>query len=101
MRQEAKHDIFARCPGDAMYPKICKGSLMALARLNQTDPIIDGEIYVIDTESQGLIIRKIRDNKDGTWTCIPCNQDQFKSFNIYRFDVINVFKVVGILTTNI
>lgn len=97
----APHDMFARCPGDAMAPKICKGALMALALLPQDTPISNGEIYAVNTETKGLIIRRIRDNKDGTWTCTPINQDQFQPFDIYRFDVINVFRIVGVLVPKV
>ena len=97
----APHDMFARCPGDAMSPKICRGYLMALALLSKDAPISNGEIYAVNTESQGMFIRRIRDNKDGTWTCTPCNLDKFQPFDIYRYDVINVFRIVGILVPNL
>lgn len=97
----AKHELFARCPGDAMAPKIRRGYLMALTRLDHEAPIVNGEIYAVDTWSQGMIIRRILDNRDGTWTCTPCNQDQFQPFDIERSDVINVFRIVGILITNL
>jgi predicted XRE-type DNA-binding protein len=97
----AKFDLYARCPGDAMYPKISRGTLMALAKVDKTAAISNGDIYAVDTVNQGMIIRRIRDNKDGTWTCTPVNQDQFQPFDIYRFDVLNVFRIVGLLVTNL
>ena len=97
----APHELFARCPGDAMSPRIRRGYLMALSRLDKNVAIANGEIYAVDTWSQGMIIRRIRDNKDGTWTCTPCDTDHFQPFNIDRNDVINVFKIVGVLITNI
>ena len=97
----AKHELFARCPGDAMSPKIRRGYLMALTRLDKEANIINGEIYAVDTWNHGMIIRRIRDNKDGTWTCSPCDMDKFQPFDIQRSDVINVFRVVGVLITNI
>lgn len=97
----AKHELFARCPGDAMSPRIRRGYLMALTRLDIEAPIVNGEIYAVDTWTQGMIIRRIRDNRDGTWTCSPCDMDKFQPFDIQRTDVINVFRIVGVLTTNI
>ena len=97
----APHELFARCPGDAMAPRIRRGYLMALIRSDADAPIINGEIYAVDTNSKGMIVRRIRDNKNGTWTCTPCNTDQFQPFDINRTDVINVFKIVGVLITNI
>ena len=57
-----KHDIFATCPGDAMAPRICRGYLMALRRMPKDSTIINGEIYVVDTSSQGMFLRRIIDN---------------------------------------
>jgi hypothetical protein len=34
IHQFRPHDVFARCPGDAMSPKICKGNVVALKRLD-------------------------------------------------------------------
>lgn len=96
-----KIDIYARCPGDAMFPKICKGTLMALSKLDKETPIMNGNIYVVDTYSRGMILRRILDNKDNTWTCVPVNKDQFQAFNINRDDVINVFDVVGLLVVKV
>ena len=84
-----------------MAPRIRRGYLMALTRLDLSAPIINGEIYAIDTKSQGMIVRRIRDNKNGFWTCTPCDTDHFQPFDITRDDIINVFKIVGVLITNI
>ena len=97
----AEHDLFARCPGDAMSPRIRRGYLMALQKLDESAPIINGEIYAVNTLSQGMIIRRIRDNKNGKWTCTPCDTDHFQPFDIERTEVINVFRIVGVLITNI
>jgi hypothetical protein len=102
VRQFRTHDIFARCPGDAMSPKICKGNIVAMKQID-----IDSVNYVIPTiygvniNSKGFILRKIRDNKDGTLTCIPINLDKFDPFDINRSDVIECFEVVGVLNDNI
>lgn len=95
------HELFARCPGDAMSPKICKGNLMALTKIDKEIPIVNGNIYAIDTISHGIIIRKIHDNKNGSWTCSPCDMDHFQPFDIIVDDVISVFSIVGILITKV
>lgn len=97
----SNHELFARCPGDAMSPRIRRGHLMALTRLEQDAPIVNGEIYAVNTKSQGMLVRRIKDNRNGTWTCSPCDLDHFQPFDISRDDVINVFKIVGVLITNI
>lgn len=95
------HELFARCPGDAMAPKICKGHLLALNRRDMNTPIVNGNIYVIDTKSQGMLVRRIVVNMDNSWTCSPCDYDHFQTIDIRRDDIINVFDIVGILITGL
>jgi transcriptional regulator with XRE-family HTH domain len=95
-----KHDMFAMCPGDAMAPRLCRGYLLALRRMPTDTPIINGEIYVIDTFSSGMFLRKIVDNGEGL-TFIAENQQDFPDFDLPYNDVLNVFRVVGVLITNI
>lgn len=95
-----KHDMFATCPGDAMSPRICRGYLLALRRMPKDSTIINGEIYVVDTKSSGMFLRKIVDNGTGL-TFIAENQTEFPDFELPYDDVINIFRVVGVLITNI
>ena len=98
-----KHDMFATCPGDAMAPRICRGYLIALRRMPKESTIINGEIYVVDTWSSGMFLRKIVDNgpEAGTLTFIAENQKEFPDFELPYSDIINVFRVVGVLINNI
>lgn len=98
-----KHDMFAMCPGDAMAPRICRGYLLALRKMPRESTIINGEVYVVDTQSSGMFLRKIVDNgpEAGTLTFIAENQQDFPDFELPYNDIINVFRVVGVLITNI
>lgn len=91
-----KHDLFARCPGDAMAPRICRGYLVALRRIPKDSTIINGEIYTVDTSSQGMFIRKLVDKGDSLM-CIAENQENFPDFEFPRKDVIDLYRVVGVL----
>lgn len=95
-----KHDMFAMCPGDAMAPRVCRGYMLALRIMPKEVPIINGEIYVIDTKSNGMFLRKIVDNGESL-TFIAENQNEFPDFELPYSDIINVFRVVGVLITNI
>ena len=95
-----KHDLFATCPGDAMAPRVCRGYLLALRRMPIDSTIINGEIYVVDTKSLGMFLRRLVDN--GSYlTFIAENQEEFPDFNLEYDDVINIFRVVGVLIPNI
>ena len=98
-----KHDMFALCPGDAMAPRICRGYMLALRKMPRESTIINGEIYVVDTQSSGMFLRKIVDNgpEVGTLTFIAENKHDFPDFELPYSDILNVFRVVGVLITNI
>ena len=95
-----KHELFATCPGDAMAPRLCRGYLLALRRHPEDAPIINGEIYVVNTKSLGMFLRRLVDNGEGL-TFIAENQQDFPDFNIDYSDVINIFRVVGVLIPNL
>ena len=95
-----KHDLFATCPGDAMAPRICRGYLMALRKMPFDAPIVNGEIYVVDTRSNGMFLRRIVDNGD-TVTFIAENQQDFPDFEVPHSDILSIFRVVGVLIPNI
>lgn len=95
-----KHDMFATCPGDAMAPRICRGYLLALRRMPIDATIINGEIYVVDTKSNGMFIRRIVDTGNSL-TFIAENQQEFPDFELPYSEVINIFRVVGVLIANI
>ena len=95
-----KHELFVTCPGDAMAPRLCRGYLLALRKIQDGVPIINGEIYVVDTRSSGMFLRRLVDNGNGL-TLIAENQQDFPDFDIEYSDVINVFRVVGALIPNL
>jgi SOS-response transcriptional repressor LexA len=95
-----KHELFATCPGDAMAPRLCRGYLLALRKMADDATIINGEIYVVDTKSSGMFLRRLVDNGTSL-TFIAENQQEFPDFDLDYSDVINIFRVVGVLITNL
>lgn len=95
-----KHDLFATCPGDAMAPRLCRGYLLALRKMSDDATIINGETYVVGTQSQGMFLRRIVDNGEGL-TFIAENQVDFPDFKLPYSDIINIFRVVGVLIPNL
>ena len=73
---------------------------MALRKMPLDVPIVNGEIYVVDTWSNGMFLRRIVDNGD-TVTFIAENQQDFPDFDVPRSDIITIFRVVGVLIPNL
>ncbi len=94
------HDVFASCPGDAMAPRLYRGYLMALKKMPNDTPIINGEIYAVDTKSNGMFVRRLVKNGD-TLTFIAENKENFPDFELPYSDIISIFRVVGILIANV
>ena len=83
-----------------MAPLICRGYLLALRKMPVDATIINGEIYAVDTKSQGMFIRRIvRDGENLTF--IAENQQDFPDFELPISDVYNIFRVVGVLIANL
>jgi len=83
-----------------MAPKICRGYLLALRRMPKGTTIINGEIYVVDTRSNGMFLRRIVDT-GSSFRFIAENQKDFPEFELPYEDIINVFRVVGALIPNL
>ncbi len=94
------HDVFASCPGDAMAPRLYRGYLMALRKMPNDTPIINGEIYAVDTKSNGMFVRRLVQNED-TLTFIAENKENFPDFELPYTDIISIFRVVGVLIANV
>ncbi len=95
-----KHDVFASCPGDAMAPRLYRGYLMALRKMPNDSPIINGEIYAVDTKSNGMFVRRLVKHGD-TLTFIAEDKDNFPDFELPFSDIISIFRVVGVLIANL
>ncbi len=95
-----QHDVFASCPGDAMAPRLYRGYLMALRKMPNDSPIINGEIYAVDTRSNGMFVRRLVQNGE-TLTFIAENKANFPDFELPYSDIISIFRVVGVLIANL
>ncbi len=95
-----QHDVFASCPGDAMAPRLYRGYLLALRKMPNDAPIINGEIYCVDTRSNGMFVRRLIRNEDNL-TFVAENKESFPDFDLPYSDIISIFRVVGVLIANL
>lgn len=79
---------------NAMFPMIEKGDLVFLQKIDTDAVIANGQIYAINTKTNGLLIR-IATESDGIITC-SANTSEYLDFKINRADVINMFCIVGV-----
>lgn len=98
MIADAKVALWYGVDDNALAPNFRIGDLVALID-NQTKTVVAGSPYVIDTYSQGMILRFIIDAADD-YFCMSLNPEQYADFTIKADDVIRIYKVIGMFRFN-
>lgn len=90
-------DFLIRVKGDSMTPKFTGGDLVACKKIDIKSAyfIQWNRVYVVYTQSQGVMIKRIRpsDNED----CIKCVSDneKYAPFDVPRSDIVALALVNG------
>lgn len=91
-------DFLIRVKGDSMTPKFNGGDLVACKKVTQAYFFQWGRVYVIYTESQGIVIKRVEpSDKEG---CIQCVSDnpKYAPFDVPMEDIISIALVNGAIT---
>ena len=101
VEQFPKHDLYYNVYGDEMVPDFRPGDKLAISayEIGKENKVIDGRVYVIDTKYNGLLLRVLR-KADGGFRAIPRNEYYSEEF-IEAEDVVRVFRVLGLIRTNV
>lgn len=89
-----KYDFTIRVTGRSMEPYYFAGDEVACLRVNESQFLQWGRVYVLDTE-QGIVIKRIYENGD----CIRCASfnPEYPDFNVPKEDIRSYNLVVGAL----
>lgn len=79
--------------GDSMSPLINEGERIDCKKCNYSSEIIDGNIYVIETYTQGRMLKQIELNGD-KFTLKSINEKRHKSFDIEKNEIKAFWKIV-------
>lgn len=91
-------DFLIRVAGDSMSPKYCGGDLVACRMVNDLRFFQWGRIYVIDTRSQGIVIKRVqRSPNESAVTCVSENP-KYDDFDVEVDDISHIALVVGAIT---
>lgn len=97
----AELDFYYSVSDDSMRPDFKCGDILALRAIDEGSYIINGNIYVLDTISYGLILRVIK-QRDDVYECSTLqNTDRYEAFNVPITDVFRVYNIKGLLRTNV
>lgn len=83
----------------AMEPHFYPSDLLALKEVSNDAPIINGEAYLVNTYDLGVILRYIYDR--GDMIELQSTGERFERFSVPKNDIVNLFRVIGLIRTNI
>lgn len=83
----------------AMQPHFHPSDVLALKKVATSAPIINGEVYVLNTSELGLIIRYVYDK--GETLELVSSLDRYTPFEIPKEQIYSIFRIVGLMRTNI
>lgn len=83
----------------AMEPHFYPSDLLALKEVSNDAPIINGEAYLVNTYDLGVILRYIYDRGDTIE--LQSTGERFERFSVPKNDIVNLFRVIGLIRTNI
>ncbi|MCZ2084124.1 MAG: hypothetical protein LC112_07600 [Flavobacteriales bacterium] len=88
-------DFMINVRGSSMYPKYSSGDVVACRMVNDLLFVQWNKIYVIDTISQGIIMKRLKKSKiDGNIVCKSDNHE-YDEFEVPMNDIRNIALVVG------
>jgi transcriptional regulator with XRE-family HTH domain len=88
-------DIIYRVQDNSMTPSFTSGDLIGIRRLPETEHIVNGDYYVIDTKPHGVRLRILIENADSyTLRTTDANRDRYTDFNVAKSKIISIFAVV-------
>lgn len=101
VRQFPEASAFYRIKIRAMEPIIYPGDVLALAPYtNGEEDVIPGDIYVVETSTNGLITRILFPEEDG-YRAMSSNREKHPDFLIRRKNIKSISRIVGLLRTTV
>ena len=102
VQQFPKTTCYYQVQTKAMFPLFYQGDILALKVISKSAPIVNGEVYAIDSNELGIIVRLAYDRGDHIEMHSPKEvEERFEPFAIDKKDIYNIFRVVGLIRTNI
>ena len=71
------------------------GDLLGIRRHDPSAPLVNGETYVFDTKSTGMLIRMLEEKEDGYLA--TAHNDRYKDTFFPRSEVLTIFSIVGLV----
>lgn len=90
-------DFYFPVSGNSMEPEFNDGDIVGVKRVDRSEGIVHGSVYMVVTNENRMIKRCYHDNNDPN--LIWCVSPNYPSFPINKNDVCALFKVVNRIET--
>ena len=91
-------DFLIRVKGDSMTPKYNGGDLVACKKVTETYFLQWGRVYVIYTQSQGIMIKRVEPADDNDYIKCVSDNPKYAPFDVPKSDIVSIALVNGAIT---
>ena len=91
-------DFLIRVKGDSMTPKFNGGDLVACKKVMEAYFFQWGRVYVIYTNSQGIMIKRVQPSEDDAYIKCVSDNPKYAPFDVPKSDILQVALVNGAIT---
>lgn len=88
-------DMYMRMQDDSMMPHLERGDILAIAALDESTYIMNGNVYALDTRRMGLFVRLVNDHGDSYECQTYTEQLRYHPFSVPKSDVIRIYRITG------
>jgi repressor LexA len=90
-------DFMISVKGSSMYPKYNSGDVVACRIINEVVFIQWNKVYVIDTESQGVMLKRLKPSNNENMVVCKSDNDNYDPFEIPKEEIRKLAMVVGVV----
>lgn len=90
-------DFMISVKGSSMYPKYNSGDVVACRIIKELIFIQWNKVYVIDTYSQGVILKRLKPADDANNVICKSDNDSYNAFELPKSEIRHIAMVVGVV----
>lgn len=90
-------DFLMRIKGNSMYPKYSSGDIIACAIVNEMLFFQWNKIYAIYTNSQGVLVKRVKPSKIKESILLVSDNDKYDPFDIPISEIVRIALVIGVI----
>lgn len=90
-------EFLVRVSGSSMYPKYANGDILACKKIHEILFIQWGKVHVIESASQGTLVKRIFEHDTDTVRCVSDNKENYPAFLMPKSDIRSLSIVLGVI----